>query len=100
MTHLRGKALESENVANKMRIESLETWILKLNDKTEEVQGKITNVDPDKETEHLEQRIDALGRELNFLWMSQLKKERKKERLTMYVLVYLMFCAPSLTYNV
>ena len=57
MTHLRGKALE--------RIESLETWILKLNDKTEEVQGKITNVDPDKETEHLEQRIDALGRELN-----------------------------------
>jgi hypothetical protein len=64
-TFERVKALESENVANKMRIESLETWILKLNDKTEEVQGKITNVDPDKETEHLEQRIDALGRELN-----------------------------------
>ena len=70
MTHLRGKALE--------RIESLETWILKLNDKTEEVQGKIT--------------MDVAIKER--------KKERKKERLTMYVLVYLMFCAPSLTYNV
>ena len=37
------KVLKIENTETKLRIESLETWLLKLNDKVEDVTGKTDN---------------------------------------------------------
>ena len=40
MLSIKSKVLEIKNTETKLRIESLETWLLKLNDKVEDVAGK------------------------------------------------------------
>lgn len=55
------KVLENENVANKFRLESLENWLLKLNDKFQEANEKIEDTGP-KES-YLKDQIDDIRKE-------------------------------------
>ena len=46
--------------ANKMRIESLETWIWNLNDKTEEFPENVHRLDNEYDQGHVEKQVDAI----------------------------------------
>ena len=43
-----------------MRIESLETWIWNLNDKTEEFPEKVHRLDKEHDQGHVEKQVDAI----------------------------------------
>jgi len=60
------KALEVENVQNKFRLESLENWLIKMNDKTQEAFGKIQKLERTgpKDSTQLKNQIGNISKEL------------------------------------
>ena len=59
------KVLEIENTETKLRIESLETWLLKLNDKVEDAAGKADLHQNKKESKHMKNDLEDLRKEFD-----------------------------------
>ena len=59
------KVLEIENTQTKLRIESLETWFLKLNDEVEDVAGKADSHQNKKESKHMQNDLEDLRKEFD-----------------------------------
>ena len=59
----RVKVLETENLETKLRIESIETWLLKLNDKVQENSDRTDPNENHKDSEHLEKDMEDLRHE-------------------------------------
>ena len=58
------KVLEANNTETKFRLESLETWVLKLNDKVENVTAKIETDENHECSEHLKDQVETLSKEI------------------------------------
>ena len=63
----RVKVLEIQNTETKLRLESLETWFLKLNDKVEDATIKIDTGGHAEDSEHLKNQVDTLNKEFSSL---------------------------------
>jgi uncharacterized C2H2 Zn-finger protein len=61
----RVKGLEIENTETKLRIESIETWLLKLNDKVEDVSCKTDSHENEKASEHPKNDLEDLRKEFD-----------------------------------
>ena len=56
----RVKVLERENIENKLRLESLEHWLLKLNDKMQETNETLGTTD----STHLKEQMEVIHKEI------------------------------------
>jgi predicted nucleic acid-binding Zn-ribbon protein len=63
----RVKVLESENIQTKFRLESLENWFLKLNEKVEEVSTKIDTLRNQEDSTHLKEEMKDICKEFSSL---------------------------------